>query len=433
MSADTTEQQTAGGDDLRARYLPVSRKELRRRREAELASQREAQEEAEATADELAAGGDAASGEDPADNAVQDTEVPAADSTDPAVEEPLSEADSELNRTLEAAAAVEAEAPAAAESLEDTGSVEDDDVDELLLAEEVDDEDDEDDLEDNEASARAISLPEPPEAALPAPVEQDEPARPEEDIADAFDKDLPEEEVPDDELAADASEDEQPVEVDELESEDPAGEDELETPGELGTEDDADEQSETAEQDPAAEEFYDDQDAPIPASRRARRLLRETESIPEMSPDLLEELDHVTGEISRMPQDPHAVDPELLKRQQALAAKAMQANQERLRKEREEAERQERRRRRRERPESEIITGRTVRDSLDTGDEDYIDLATGSIEPVKAQGAHGLDLDQMVDEASRQADRQNMMQWLVIVLAALLLVAIVVLIIVFVP
>ncbi|WP_199765262.1 hypothetical protein, partial [Nesterenkonia massiliensis] len=88
MSADTTEQQAAGGDDLRARYLPVSRKELRRRREAELASQREAQEEAEATADELAAGGSAVSGEDPLQGEAQETAAPAADSTDPAVEEP---------------------------------------------------------------------------------------------------------------------------------------------------------------------------------------------------------------------------------------------------------------------------------------------------------------------------------------------------------
>ncbi len=44
MSADSTEQDGSGGEDLRARYLPVSRKELRRRREAELAAQREASE-----------------------------------------------------------------------------------------------------------------------------------------------------------------------------------------------------------------------------------------------------------------------------------------------------------------------------------------------------------------------------------------------------
>lgn len=53
MSADTTEQNAANGEELRERYLPVSRKELRRRREAELAAQREAGE-APAPEEELA-------------------------------------------------------------------------------------------------------------------------------------------------------------------------------------------------------------------------------------------------------------------------------------------------------------------------------------------------------------------------------------------
>ncbi|WP_258933039.1 hypothetical protein [Nesterenkonia pannonica] len=51
--SDSIPEQISGGDNLRERYLPVSRKELRRRREAELAVHRGAFEEADAAADEL--------------------------------------------------------------------------------------------------------------------------------------------------------------------------------------------------------------------------------------------------------------------------------------------------------------------------------------------------------------------------------------------
>ncbi|WP_258933040.1 hypothetical protein [Nesterenkonia pannonica] len=77
--------------------------------------------------------------------------------------------------------------------------------------------------------------------------------------------------------------------------------------------------------------------APIPASRRARRLLRETSSIPRLDEDMLAELDELTSEI-KLHDDPENVDPELLRRQQAFAAKAMQANQARLRQEQAERE-----------------------------------------------------------------------------------------------
>src|SRR5699024_2745350 len=165
----------------------------------------------------------------------------------------------------------------------------------------------------------------------------------------------------------------------------------------------------------------DHQDAPIPASRRAKRLLRDTESLPRLAPELMDELNETTGEIAKH-DDPERVDPELLKKQQALAAKAMQANQARMRREQADSER-EAKLRGDQQPESEVITGKTVRDARDGNFEEDVFL-TGRIDPVEAQGAHGLELNEALDESSKQAGRQSMMMWLLIVLVVLLLVAI---------
>lgn len=448
MSADTTEQNSGGGEDLRARYLPVSRKELRRRREAELAARRAAQEEAEATSDALAAG-------DAQPDETQDAQLDSS-ASDIEEEPALEESERTLTDTEAAEAAelprpphrgpdrgeddVAAEPPAqwdqaVPDESEDAG----DDVTEIISspvaedesevaqgaedrgedAEEADlttdpetDQEAADQAEADSESAQTAQGHVPDEAVLPEPVEAEEPARPEEDLADAAEETAPDGEIsetPDVEL----SEEDAALLAAAAESED------------ITDEDDADDQEERSDSGTDSEasgmEFIDHQSAPIPASRRARRLLRETASLPKLDPELAQELQSTTAEIARN-DDPSRVDPELLKKQQALAAKAMQANQERLRKQQIEAER-EARRRRRERPESAVITGRAVRESLDR-DPEEVEYFTGQIEPVNAQGAHGLDLNKMVDATSRQVDRQSVLTWLVIVLAVLLLIAV---------
>ncbi|WP_120004890.1 hypothetical protein [Nesterenkonia muleiensis] len=321
MSAETTEQYTANGDELRARYLPVSRKELRRRREeAERTSQEETGSDAE-SADEAPVEPDHG---DELARLVEDT---SASEGNDLPEEPAAEAEQDQDpEPFDAADA------AASDVAEETSGEE-----------------------------PAVVLPAPPEPA-------EEPVRPEEEIADA-----------------------------EAE-EDPESDSEVEP-------------------DQAAEP----EDTGRLSSRRARRLLRDTQSIPRLSPELMAELDATNAEIAVI-EDPNRVDPELLKKQQALAAKAMQANQERMRKEQAAAEK-ERRRRSRERPESQVLTDKMLRDSLGQ-DPEEMQYFTGQIEPVHAQGAHGLDLNKMVDATSRQANRQNALMWVTIVLGVLLLAAI---------
>ncbi|GAA1806129.1 hypothetical protein [Nesterenkonia flava] len=469
MSADYDEQFPDAGDDLRSRYLPVSRKELRRRREAELAAQREAQEEAQAAEDTLASGAeldqeaefvdadvdtvaDASVEQNPAveaDEAAAVAGFPGSQSADESVDaaeqdEPAhspvaddSPAEEELHRTVDAVEAAESGGSSEAQPEEDAASEDeldpstDDELEgehpttESPLPEPTADEDParpEEEIADavdsgadeeptTEPESTDSSEAEAPEAPLPEPAVDEDPARPEEDVADAVTEliDLPLEDLG--ELSDDTDES-APAEAS---AQDSSSE---ETPSGDRAKDDSTASAKSAETPEAGVE----EEAPVPASRRARRLLRDTESIPRMSPELLAELDQVTGAIARI-DDPGTVDPELLKKQQALAAKAMQANQERQRQEREAAEREERKRRRRERPESEVITRKTLRDSLEDEGE-YTEYATGSIEPVHARGAHGLDLDKLVDETSRQADRQNMLLWLVIILSVLLVIAI---------
>lgn len=423
MSADTSEQDPAGGNDLRARYLPVSRKELRRRREAEFAARRAAHEDAEAASDQLAAGAEpdpqapdeaATASEDelartvehagatealelpgPPSQDGQDSDAQQSEDSQTGSEVPAAEATATEQADDDAAQDAEAEAQAT-EAAED-----DQDLDDVLA--DVEAADEEENYQQSTGGADAAtddSAADAPEAELPQPAQTDEPARPEEDVADAAHADQPDVELSPDEVnALTAEQDEQLLAEDDDEPDDA---------------DDADDEP---------EEFFDDQDAPIPASRRGRRLLRETESLPKLPPELLAELNETTGEIAKH-DDPNRVDPELLKKQQALAAKAMQANQERLRQQQAESAQQEKRWGR-QRPESEVITGKTLRDSAgeDSAETEFL---TGQIEPIQAQSAHGLELNEMMDETSRLAGWQNTLLWLVVILAVLLLVAVVV-------
>lgn len=363
MSADSTEQDGSGGEDLRARYLPVSRKELRRRREAGLAAQHEAAEEHEAETDQ------------PEDEPVAPGElgeIPAEEQTDVALPA-VTDADS---------------------------SPEDEDAEEGPAAEDV---------------AAEDSAAQDGEDADPEPSAEDEPeALPEPDL-------LLEEEDPDEvvDLEDDGSESDESESGEDLEASEETDEESAETP-EAEPDEAGEEPGEGPEED-------DSEEAPVPASRRARRLLRETDTFNVLDDEKLRELDEINQQVAEE-DDPNRVDPELLKKQQAMAAKAMQANQERLRREqeeREEAERQERRRRRRERPESEVITRKALRAHMESDQEvDEEPYATGEIEPVQARGAHGLELDEIVEHSSRQASRQSLLLWLVIILAVLLVVAV---------
>lgn len=383
MSADITEQNAANDGELRERYLPVSRKELRRRREAELAAQRQVEETPEA-------------GENDAQHE-HSTSSEQADSSPDSEPETTAELDEdhaqdELSRAVSATIASESDElpqePETDDEAEDEPELDSDAAQPLVHG---DDSPAEELGPDEEVSDPAV-LPEPEEA----------PARPEEEIADA-----------EADLALDAGEETTQVMSRVLdfpgEEIEPVAEEIVETSS--GDEGQAEGNSKNSDVDPDT----------LPESRRVRRMLRETQSIPPLSPELLAELDSTNAEIARV-DDPTSVDPELLKRQQALAAKAMQANQERMRKEHAKAEK-DRRRRSRERPESTILTQKMVRDSLEHDPED-MQYATGQIEPVHARGAHGLDLNKMIDATSRQVDRQKVLTWTVIVMAVLLLAAI---------
>ncbi|HIX00637.1 MAG TPA: hypothetical protein H9871_10905 [Candidatus Nesterenkonia stercoripullorum] len=120
-------------------------------------------------------------------------------------------------------------------------------------------------------------------------------------------------------------------------------------------------------------------------------------------------------------QDPAHVDPELLKRQQELVAQAMRANERRRNQARHgtaqapAAEGQTQ-----ERHESAIITRKTLRSSGDDVDEDSRHQPTGSIEPLHARGAHGLELDELIEYSATQARRRVLVLWLLIAFAVLL-------------
>lgn len=366
MSADTTEQD-GGGEDLRARYLPVSRKELRRRREAELAGRRETAGKAEEPSEE-----------DPSEQPENepDPEVPG--------EKPVAEDQAEASAPAEEQTAVDLPVVSNDLALEDGAEA-------VEAGEPEVDETEEAAADDAEEPAEDAVL---EQDVILEPLEED----PEEEVLD----EVVEEELED-------LDEEDPDEV--IDQEDPESADDPDLVGDLEPETEDD----------------DAEVAPVPASRRARRLLQETDTFNVLDAEKLRELDEINQQVAEH-DDPNRVDPELLKKQQAMAAKAMQANQERLRKEqeeREETERQERRRRRRERPESEVITRKALRAHMESDQEvDEESYATGEIEPVQARGAHGLELDEIVEHSSRQASWQSLLVWLVIILAVLLVVAV---------
>lgn len=375
MSADNSEKEsTANGNDPRSRYLPVSRKELRRRREEERRQAEAEQAQVEQTEVE-------AKSEDGAPDEPLEADQPTPESAEQVegetVEAELAEADQAETEQVETE-------PDEAEHVEPEES----DADALERAESeglapAADEVDEDESANQEPDAEqldSVEVEDEPDAEigqgiLPAPLSDDQAPRPEEEIADAAAVEQTEAET--------------------TEEEPPAASGTLERP-----------------------ELLNPQSA---ASRRARRFLRETSGLPAMSPELIAEIESTTSEI-RLHDDPDNVDPELLKKQQAIAEKALQANQERMwRKQREEAEAQQRKRE--QTPESEIITEKTVRETT-FQDEFLYHEVTGKIEPVKAQGAHGLELDRMVSATSKHAERQHMLGWLVIVLTVLLVIAV---------
>lgn len=357
-TGDAEATPTAGeeqSEDLRARYLPVSRRELRRRREAERKSRRGRRGSGapEAAAPEASAA--------PEDDVPETAETSGEDSAEEAAA---------VDRSAEA----EDEASGSAETGPET------------------------DADDAET-----------DAAPEAPAASDEAA----DAEGSTDSTADAESAEAAESAEEAATDSEDT------SEDASGEADDDTDDETG------DAERVAAGDPAPETPSDDDELPpVPASRKGRLLLRETGQVPALDEERRAEIDALTAEIvSRAPSDPHAVDPELLKKQQEMAAKAMQANQERRRLELADQE-AEHERRRDERPESEVITRKTLRGYADAENPDPTDVAAGEIEPVEASGAHGLELDEMVEQTSRRASRQSAMLWLVIALSVLLLIAV---------
>lgn len=477
MTAENTEPNDApGGDDLRARYLPVSRKELRRRREAGIAEEPHATQAQEAptdaqtdapadfvTAEEDPAAEDSARTSAPEESGTEaDSEVVAGPEREPdSAADAGGEPDSETAADSEADAEAQTDAESSSVPTFTTGS---------------------ESTSGPGPGAPApwgFTLPTPPasepavpsEPALPAdsallaetseqgsedaatePANGSEPGGTSEDVLEDGQAEPAEyfgsEEIedPEDRAETDPAEDELPAEATEDEVPAEATEDELpaDSPAEEGPAEGTESPAETAEVDAAAtvepgspasppaqprpEDLpgtdLDDQDeAPVPASRKSRRGLQVTENIAELSADKLAELQEINEAVAAA-DDPHRVDPELLKKQQALAARAMQANQERLRKEQVAADRDAKERRRRLRPESEVITRKALRAHMESDETaEPSDYATGSIEPIQARGAHGLEIDAMVEHSTRQGARQSMMGWLVIILAVLLVIA----------
>ncbi|GAA3052458.1 MULTISPECIES: hypothetical protein [Actinomycetes] len=438
MSAENPEQ--GDGGDLRARYLPVSRKELRRRREAELAAQQ---------ADGRPSGTqDGGSVDTPSDEDSQPTPPAGPVSAAVVLDEQTQTASTPVVSPHDQAdaAVLDADDDEAVAGSEDAagedGAADDSQGVEDVAAEVTDvtlpavrEEDAAQDLADSEDLVDSEGLVDVDAAetgtleVVPVPPSEDGDQAEASDADDLDDDDLDDDDGDDDGDDFDGDDLEDADDVG-LGAGDPGGEtaDAGLPEDEADDADDVDDDADDADDDEAdggeASEDSPEETAPVPASRKARRLLRETGSLQALTDDKLQEIDQLTAAIAtQSAQDPHRVDPELLKKQQALAAKAMQANQERRRREIEEEER-DRRRRRRERPESEVITRKALRAYATSDDQEYVDVPTGEIDPIEASGAHGLELDDMVEQTTRQASRQALLLWLVIILAALLLIAV---------
>lgn len=422
MSAENPEQ--GEGGDLRARYLPVSRKELRRRREAELAAQ-----QSESQSEEGGQDGDSVG------TAAEEPAAPAGPvAASEVVEDHTPTASTPVVTREDRQEAEPTETGGSEAGDSETGDSEPGDSETEASPGDVGAADDESAAEVTDVTLPAVRDEDPTPGGVSADPEAEGPEQTSDPHGAAQEVDLDAAETGRLEVVPDAEEDvpEGEPSDEELDSvvlaepgsdgQEAAAEDE-ETGGDASG-DDASGDDDAARAEPDAEGDPDEEAAPVPASRRARRLLRETGSLEALTDDKLEEIDQLTAEIAtHSAQDPHRVDPELLKKQQALAAKAMQANQERRRREIEQEER-DRRRRRRERPESEVITRKALRAYASSDDQDYVDVPTGEIDPIDASGAHGLELDIMVEQTTRQASRQALLLWLVIILAVLLLIAV---------
>ncbi len=435
MTAENTESTDAsGGDDLRARYLPVSRKELRRRREAELAAERAATGSNEDSADlQTPSGADAEDlddAEQPLPSAVSaetpggalesedredSSEDPAAQDAPEAEPEPEPEPWGFTSPIPRASATAGSPTPdhqnLPEERPEDSENHDGDhgaaDLDEVDPAGVADNEDipEADDTVDTGAEDTV-------DTGAEDTVDTDDEDLADDESAVAEEAQLDEEEVSG---AEDAGLPEDRAETDEEETDGHS----LSLPEPPRTD-----ASSARPQDLPGTEIEDEDEAPVPASRKSRRSLRLTGSMSVLSQEKLAELNEIHQTVIAN-DDPNRVDPELLKKQQALAARAMQANQERRRAEQVEAERDERMRRRRLLPESEVITRKALRAHMESDEaEEHTDYATGSIEPIQARGAHGLEIDAMVEHSTRQGARQSMMGWLVIILAVLLVIAV---------
>ncbi|GAA1108325.1 hypothetical protein [Nesterenkonia jeotgali] len=469
MTAENTEPNDApGGADLRARYLPVSRKELRRRREAGIADEprptqaQEAPSDAQAdaqtdapvdslTAEESPAAEDSATTSAPEESGTAEGSGTEADSE--VVADPEGEPDSAADGGGEADSEADSETDADAEAQTDAESGS---VPTFTTGSES--------TFGPAPGAPApwgFSLPSPPASepavptkpALPAgsallaetseqgsedaatePATGSGPGGTSEEVledgqaepAEFFGseeiegpEDRAETDPAEDELSAEPTEDEDPAEA----TEGPAEGAEVDAAATVETGSPASQPAHPRPQDLPGTDLDDQDEAPVPASRKSRRGLQVTENIAELSADKLAELQEINEAVAAA-DDPHRVDPELLKKQQALAARAMQANQERLRKEQVAADRDAKERRRRLRPESEVITRKALRAHMESDETaEPSDYATGSIEPIQARGAHGLEIDAMVEHSTRQGARQSMMGWLVIILAVLLVIA----------
>ncbi|MGJ9371715.1 hypothetical protein [Nesterenkonia sp. CF4.4] len=397
MTAENTGPNLApSGDDLRARYLPVSRKELRRRREAELKQSRRGKPKKAAAAvpgpsladespDEPILDDSVLTGRAVDQEAEREGDVPA-DAPDADVSSPGAEVDPGSNSSLSSNAVPGfTTGSESASGTTSSGAP----VTPWGFT-----------LPSSAADPSAASV---PVAAAEADLAQAEPTTEdaEQDLSETPASTEPADEQTDPEAsedsaiqdtAADAAGAEGDVPHDQV-LEDQGPEDEVPD-------------VQTAEDGTAEEPDLNEEDgAPVPADR-------------------LTELQELNAAVAAA-DDPHRVDPELLKKQQALAARAMRANQERLREEQLEADPDAKEGRGGAGPESVIITRKTLRGHMDSDESpEPSDHATGAIEPIQARGAHGLEIDAMVEHSTRQGARQSMMGWLVIILAVLLIITV---------
>lgn len=173
-------------------------------------------------------------------------------------------------------------------------------------------------------------------------------------------------------------------------------------------------------------EEIQDRTAARQLSRRELRRLREAGETPEVpksspaegsaagaAPEYAEDLQALHEDVAAASTgDPTAVDPELKRRQDEMAERALRENRARWELSAE--------------PEADTRTVRAVGDALEepvtadsSGDDSSGDAE--SIRPVEASTAHGLDLESAAEESSRSAARRNRLVVLLLVVIVILL------------